>query len=97
MPRKAPLDLLAEPRPGKIQRRPALPGYGRIRDPRVLGAAGRFGALDVVVNNASYGHFGMVEEAEATATGRTVLRVVGPAWLAMNYQAARSASVSATR
>jgi NAD(P)-dependent dehydrogenase (short-subunit alcohol dehydrogenase family) len=41
-----------------------------------------FGALDVVVNNAGYGHFGMVEEAtEAEAREQLETNVFGALWV----------------
>ncbi|MDO9380982.1 MAG: SDR family oxidoreductase [Nocardioidaceae bacterium] len=41
-----------------------------------------FGALDVVVNNAGYGHFGMVEElTEDEARGQIETNVFGALWI----------------
>ncbi|HVW19318.1 MAG TPA: SDR family oxidoreductase [Solirubrobacteraceae bacterium] len=48
----------------------------------VRGAHERFGALDVVVNNAGYGHFGMIEEiAEAEARAQIETNLLGTLWV----------------
>jgi NAD(P)-dependent dehydrogenase (short-subunit alcohol dehydrogenase family) len=45
-------------------------------------AADTFGGLDVVINNAGYGHFGMVEElSEAEARGQIETNVFGALWV----------------
>ncbi len=45
-------------------------------------AAEHFGRLDVVVNNAGYGHFGMIEEAtEAEARAQFETNVFGSLWV----------------
>jgi NAD(P)-dependent dehydrogenase (short-subunit alcohol dehydrogenase family) len=42
----------------------------------------RFGRLDVVVNNAGYGHFGMVEEvSEAEIRAQLETNVLGALWV----------------
>jgi NAD(P)-dependent dehydrogenase (short-subunit alcohol dehydrogenase family) len=48
----------------------------------VKDAHDRFGRLDVVVNNAGYGHFGMVEElSEADARDQIETNVFGALWV----------------
>jgi len=48
----------------------------------VAKAASRFGALDVVVNNAGYGHFGMIEElTEAEIRAQLETNVFGALWV----------------
>ncbi|MFC4589972.1 SDR family NAD(P)-dependent oxidoreductase [Sphaerisporangium corydalis] len=48
----------------------------------VAQAAGHFGALDVVVNNAGYGHFGMVEElTEAEIRAEMETNFFGTLWV----------------
>jgi NAD(P)-dependent dehydrogenase (short-subunit alcohol dehydrogenase family) len=45
-------------------------------------AAERFGSLDVVVNNAGYGHFGMVEElSESDIRDQLETNVLGALWV----------------
>ena len=45
-------------------------------------AAERFGRLDVVINNAGYGHFGMVEElTEAELRGQLETNLFGAVWV----------------
>ncbi|HET9170039.1 MAG TPA: SDR family oxidoreductase [Actinospica sp.] len=45
-------------------------------------AAEHFGRLDVVVNNAGYGHFGMIEElAEAEVRAQLETNVLGALWV----------------
>ena len=45
-------------------------------------ARGRFGRLDVVVNNAGYGHFGLVEElTEAEARAQLETNLFGALWI----------------
>jgi NAD(P)-dependent dehydrogenase (short-subunit alcohol dehydrogenase family) len=42
----------------------------------------RFGRLDVVINNAGYGHFGMIEElSEADARGQIETNLFGALWV----------------
>ncbi|MGH2852236.1 MAG: SDR family NAD(P)-dependent oxidoreductase [Solirubrobacteraceae bacterium] len=49
---------------------------------RVREAAEHFGALDVVVNNAGYGHFGMIEElTEAEIRAQLETNVLGALWV----------------
>jgi NAD(P)-dependent dehydrogenase (short-subunit alcohol dehydrogenase family) len=51
-------------------------------DAAVKAAHDRFGRLDVVVNNAGYGHFGMVEEvSEAEARAQLETNVFGALWV----------------
>jgi NAD(P)-dependent dehydrogenase (short-subunit alcohol dehydrogenase family) len=48
----------------------------------VAGAAEHFGRLDVVVNNAGYGHFGMVEElSEADIREQLETNLLGTLWV----------------
>ena len=48
----------------------------------VKAAHGHFGRLDIVVNNAGYGHFGFVEElSEADARDQIETNVVGALWV----------------
>ena len=48
----------------------------------VQSAADNFGRLDIVVNNAGYGHFGMVEElSEADARNQMETNLFGPLWV----------------
>ena len=48
----------------------------------VVGARDRFGSLDVVVNNAGYGLFGMVEEVtEEEARRQLDTNLLGPLWV----------------
>src|ERR1700753_3735911 len=48
----------------------------------VAQAHGRFGRLDVVVNNAGYGHFGMIEEVtEAELRAQLETNVLGAFWV----------------
>jgi NAD(P)-dependent dehydrogenase (short-subunit alcohol dehydrogenase family) len=45
-------------------------------------AASRFGSLDIVVNNAGYGHFGMIEElTEAEIRAQLETNVFGALWV----------------
>jgi NAD(P)-dependent dehydrogenase (short-subunit alcohol dehydrogenase family) len=45
-------------------------------------AHGTFGSLDVIINNAGYGHFGMVEETtEQEARGQIDTNLFGPLWV----------------
>ena len=45
-------------------------------------AAGHFGALDVVINNAGYGHFGMIEElSEADVRAQMETNLFGALWV----------------
>jgi NAD(P)-dependent dehydrogenase (short-subunit alcohol dehydrogenase family) len=51
--------------------------FGSVRE-----AAERFGALDIVVNNAGYGHFGMVEElSESDIRDQLETNVLGALWV----------------
>jgi NAD(P)-dependent dehydrogenase (short-subunit alcohol dehydrogenase family) len=51
-------------------------------DAAVAQAHERFGRLDVVVNNAGYGHFGTVEEVtEAEARAQIETNLFGPLWV----------------
>ncbi|MDX6640100.1 MAG: hypothetical protein QOF12_1111 [Solirubrobacteraceae bacterium] len=51
-------------------------------DAAVAQAHDHFGALDVVVNNAGYGHFGMIEEAtEDEARAQIETNVFGALWV----------------
>ncbi|MEU9620943.1 SDR family NAD(P)-dependent oxidoreductase [Streptomyces sp. NPDC048155] len=51
-------------------------------DAAVRQAADRFGRLDVVVNNAGYGLFGMVEEiSEEQARAQIEVNLLGPLWV----------------
>jgi NAD(P)-dependent dehydrogenase (short-subunit alcohol dehydrogenase family) len=51
-------------------------------DAAVASAHERFGRLDVLVNNAGYGHFGAVEEvSEAEARRQMETNFFGPLWL----------------
>jgi NAD(P)-dependent dehydrogenase (short-subunit alcohol dehydrogenase family) len=51
-------------------------------DAAVAQAHDHFGALDVVVNNAGYGHFGMIEEAtEEEARAQIETNVFGALWV----------------
>lgn len=48
----------------------------------VAKAASRFGTLDIVVNNAGYGHFGMIEElTEAEVRAQLETNVFGALWV----------------
>ena len=48
----------------------------------VAKAASRFGSLDIVVNNAGYGHFGMVEEiSEQEARAQIETNLFGALWV----------------
>ena len=48
----------------------------------VKSAAGRFGRLDVVVNNAGYGHFGMIEElTEDDVRSQLETNLFGALWV----------------
>jgi NAD(P)-dependent dehydrogenase (short-subunit alcohol dehydrogenase family) len=48
----------------------------------VAKAHGRFGSLDVVVNNAGYGSFGMIEEVTQEQARRQVdTNLLGPLWV----------------
>jgi NAD(P)-dependent dehydrogenase (short-subunit alcohol dehydrogenase family) len=48
----------------------------------VAKAASRFGSLDIVVNNAGYGHFGMIEElTEAEVRAQLETNVFGALWV----------------
>jgi NAD(P)-dependent dehydrogenase (short-subunit alcohol dehydrogenase family) len=48
----------------------------------VAEAAAHFGSLDVVINNAGFGHFGMVEElAEAEIRSQLETNLLGPLWV----------------
>jgi NAD(P)-dependent dehydrogenase (short-subunit alcohol dehydrogenase family) len=45
-------------------------------------AQAHFGRLDVVVNNAGYGHFGFIEElTEAEVRGQIETNLLGPLWI----------------
>jgi NAD(P)-dependent dehydrogenase (short-subunit alcohol dehydrogenase family) len=51
----------------------------------------RFGRLDVVVNNAGYGHFGMVEEiTEAEARAQLETNLFGALWVTQAATSCRS-------
>jgi NAD(P)-dependent dehydrogenase (short-subunit alcohol dehydrogenase family) len=58
-------------------------------------AHGHFGELDIVVNNAGYGHFGMIEEAtEREARAQVETNLFGALWVtqaALPYLRARGA------
>ncbi|TIU14857.1 MAG: SDR family NAD(P)-dependent oxidoreductase, partial [Mesorhizobium sp.] len=51
-------------------------------DAAIAEAHGRFGRLDVVINNAGYGHFGAIEEvSEQEARDQIETNVFGALWV----------------